>query len=57
MDNEPKKKGRRPIDPATKKRTYSLSLSPNEIESLEAKCASEGLGPSAFVIKKLKLSS
>ena len=55
MEQEPKKRGRRLMDPASKRRSYTISLSPAEIVAIEAKAAAEASSPSAYVIKKLKL--
>jgi hypothetical protein len=55
MSETPKKRGPKPKDPATKKQSYTLSLTPVQIASLEAKAAADNVKASEFVIKKLKL--
>jgi len=55
MSETPKKRGPRPKDPAIKKQSYSLSLTPSQIANLEAKAEAEKVNTSEFIIKKLRL--
>lgn len=56
MQDEPKKRGRKPMAEAAKKRSYTLSLSPGEITELERQAA-ESKEPtvSRWVVARMKL--
>lgn len=55
MSETPKKRGPRPRDPADVKRSYSLSLTPNESKNLEEQADANNETPSALIIRKLRL--
>jgi len=50
------KAGRPRLDPDTHKKNRALSLTNSEYNKLKALAKAEGLGVSAYVIKKLKLA-
>jgi len=55
MQEEPKQRGRKPIDATHRKRSYTLSLSPDEITELERQASMGGKTVSRWVAAKLKL--
>ncbi len=55
MQEESKKRGRKPMADADKKRSYTLSLSPAEITELERQAAAGKETVSRWVVAKMRL--
>ena len=57
METPKKKVGRKKVDAANKKQSYTISLSPTEIIAIEGIAQKAGVTVSELVISKLKISS